>query len=188
MFIPDPTFFHPGSDLFPSRIRVKEFKYFNPKKWFLRSRNYDPGCSSRIPDPDFYSSRIPDPGGQEGTGSAPLVATPTAACSRCVAGQLAVSPGTLCQTPGPNWGPRDRDRLHPRGEQHRGDALLPGHPPGAARPPGSPGVEARGRGGRQKKRLQVVENRPELRMYCCVMGNEERKCRLFLQDFDNIRI
>jgi hypothetical protein len=22
----------------------------------------DPGCSSRIPDPDFYPSRIPDPG------------------------------------------------------------------------------------------------------------------------------
>jgi hypothetical protein len=25
--IPDPNFFHPGS-----RIRIKEFKYFNPKK------------------------------------------------------------------------------------------------------------------------------------------------------------
>jgi hypothetical protein len=25
--IPDPTFFHPGS-----RIRIKDFKYFNPKK------------------------------------------------------------------------------------------------------------------------------------------------------------
>jgi hypothetical protein len=87
-------------------------------------------------------------------------ATPTAAFSRCMAGQLAVSAGTLCQTPGPNRGPGDRDRLHPRGEQHRGDALLPGHPPGAARPPGSPCVEARGHGGRQKKRLQVVENRP----------------------------
>jgi hypothetical protein len=35
--IPDPTFFHPGSELFPSRIRIKEFKYFNPKKWFLSS-------------------------------------------------------------------------------------------------------------------------------------------------------
>jgi hypothetical protein len=29
--IPDPTFFHPGSELSPSRI-IKEFKYFNPKK------------------------------------------------------------------------------------------------------------------------------------------------------------
>jgi hypothetical protein len=58
MFIPDPTFFHPGS-----RIRIKEFKYFNPKKtkkWFLSYRKYDPGCSSRIPDPDFLP--IPDPG------------------------------------------------------------------------------------------------------------------------------
>ncbi len=29
---------------------------------FLSSRKYDPGCSSRIriPDPDFYSSRIPE--------------------------------------------------------------------------------------------------------------------------------
>jgi hypothetical protein len=55
MFIPDPAFFHPGS-----RIRIKEFKCFNPKKWFLSSRKYDPGCSSRIPDPDadFHPSRI----------------------------------------------------------------------------------------------------------------------------------
>jgi hypothetical protein len=58
MFIPDP-----GSDFFPSRIRtvsipdpesrilIKEFKYFNPrkaKKWFLSSKKYDPSCSSRI--------------------------------------------------------------------------------------------------------------------------------------------
>ncbi len=28
MFILDPNFFHPGSRIFPSRIRVKEFKYF----------------------------------------------------------------------------------------------------------------------------------------------------------------
>ncbi len=74
MFIPDP-----GSDFFPSRIPdpnclhpgsriLKEFKYFNPqkstRKWFLSSKKYDPGCSSRIPDPDadFLPSRIPDPG------------------------------------------------------------------------------------------------------------------------------
>jgi hypothetical protein len=63
----DPTFFHPRiqdprSEFFPSRIRIKEFKIFNPKKWFLSSRKYDPGCSFRIPDldPDFLS--IPDPG------------------------------------------------------------------------------------------------------------------------------
>jgi hypothetical protein len=55
--IPDP-----GSELFPSRIRIKEFKYFNPKKWFLSSRKYDLGCSSRIRILTFYPSRIPDPG------------------------------------------------------------------------------------------------------------------------------
>jgi hypothetical protein len=69
MFIPDP-----GSDFFPSqipdpncfrpgsRIPIKEFKYFNPKEWFLSSRKYDPGCSSRIPDPDPDFLPIPDPG------------------------------------------------------------------------------------------------------------------------------
>jgi hypothetical protein len=60
--IPDPNCLYPGS-----RILIKEFKYFNPKKakkWFLSSKKYDPGCSSRIPDPDadFLPSRIPDPG------------------------------------------------------------------------------------------------------------------------------
>jgi hypothetical protein len=60
--IPDPNCLHPGS-----RILIKEFKYFNPKKakkWFLSSKKYYPGCSSRIPDPDadFLPSRIPDPG------------------------------------------------------------------------------------------------------------------------------
>ncbi len=52
--------------VFPSRIHIKEF---NPKKWFLSSRKYDPGCSFRIPDPQFLC--IPDPGsrGQKGTGS-----------------------------------------------------------------------------------------------------------------------
>jgi hypothetical protein len=72
--IPDPTFFHPGSELSPSRT---------PKKWFLSSRKYDPGCLSRIPDPDadFYPSRIPDPGVKKapdpGSGSATLVSSPT---------------------------------------------------------------------------------------------------------------
>ncbi len=57
--IPDPNCLHPGS-----RILIKEFKYFNPKKakkWCLSSKKYDPGCSSRIPDPDA-DSPIPDPG------------------------------------------------------------------------------------------------------------------------------
>jgi hypothetical protein len=64
-----------GSEFFPSRIRFK--KYFNTKKWFLKSRKYDPGCPSRIlipdPDPDFLPipylgvKKAPD------TGSATLV-------------------------------------------------------------------------------------------------------------------
>ncbi len=47
-----------------STIHIKELKYFNPKKLFLSSRKYDPGCSSRI-------LPIPDPGskGQKGTGA-----------------------------------------------------------------------------------------------------------------------
>jgi hypothetical protein len=67
--IPDPNCLHPRS-----RVRIKEFKYFNPqknKKWFLSSRKYDPGCLSRIPDPDADFLPIPDPRsrGQKGTGS-----------------------------------------------------------------------------------------------------------------------
>jgi hypothetical protein len=46
--IPVPSAADPGSELFPSRIHIKEFKYFNPKKWFLSYRKYDSGCSSRI--------------------------------------------------------------------------------------------------------------------------------------------
>jgi hypothetical protein len=34
------------------RIRIKEFKYFQPNKLFLSSRKYNPRCSSQIPDPD----------------------------------------------------------------------------------------------------------------------------------------
>ncbi len=67
--IPDPR----------SRIRIKEFRYLklNPKKWFLSSRKYDPGCSSRIRIITFYPSRIPDPGVKKapdpGSGSATQV-------------------------------------------------------------------------------------------------------------------
>jgi hypothetical protein len=41
------------------------------KKWFLSSKKYDPGCSSRIPDPDADFLPISDPGsrGQKGTRS-----------------------------------------------------------------------------------------------------------------------
>ena len=62
------------------RIRIKEFKYFNPKKpkkWYLSSRKYDPGCSSRKRMLSFYPSRIPDPGVKKapdpGSGSATLL-------------------------------------------------------------------------------------------------------------------
>ena len=72
MFIPDP-----GSDFYPSGSRIRTVSIPDPgsssknlsiltppkkqKKWFLSSKNYDPGCSSRIPDPDADSlpSRIP---------------------------------------------------------------------------------------------------------------------------------
>jgi hypothetical protein len=45
----------------------KNLSILTPKKakiWFLSSKKYDPGCSSRIPDldADFLPSRIPDPG------------------------------------------------------------------------------------------------------------------------------
>ncbi len=57
MFIPDPNLFHSGS-----RIRLKEFKYFNPKKWYLSTHNYDPGFSSRIQIPDPGVKKAPDLG------------------------------------------------------------------------------------------------------------------------------
>ncbi len=73
--IPDPNCLHPGS-----WIRIKEFNYFNPKKtkkWVLSSRKYDPGCSSRIPDPGADFLPIPDPGVKKapdpGSGSATLL-------------------------------------------------------------------------------------------------------------------
>ncbi len=53
--IPDPG----------SRIRIKEFKYFNKKKWFLSSQIYDSGFPPRIRmsdlDPDFLPIPDPDP-------------------------------------------------------------------------------------------------------------------------------
>ncbi len=69
MFIPDPTFFHPGS-----RIRTvsitdpgsasKNLSILTPKKWFLTLENMirivHPG--SRIQMLTFYPSWIPDPG------------------------------------------------------------------------------------------------------------------------------
>jgi hypothetical protein len=70
--ITDSNCLHPGS-----RILIKEFRYFNPKKkqkkGFLSSKKYDPGCSSRIrmltsshpgsriQGSKRHQSRIPDP-------------------------------------------------------------------------------------------------------------------------------
>jgi hypothetical protein len=69
--IPDPNFFHPGSDLH-QRIKV-----FNPRKRFLSSRKSDPGYSYRISDPDPDFLPIPDPGVNKapdpGSGSATLI-------------------------------------------------------------------------------------------------------------------
>jgi hypothetical protein len=79
--IPDPTFFHPGSRIrtvsIPNHgsasknLSIVTTKY--QKKWFLSSNKYDPGCSSRIPDPDADFLPIPDPVSrdQKGTGWIP---------------------------------------------------------------------------------------------------------------------
>ncbi len=95
MFIPDP-----GSEFFPSRIRIfpptgsririKEFKYFN--QLFQSSRGKDDlGCSSRILILIFYPSRIqgskrPWIQGSKrhripGSGSATLIIT---TCTMCI--------------------------------------------------------------------------------------------------------
>jgi hypothetical protein len=57
VYIPDPNFFilDPGS-------ASKNLSILTPKKWFLSSRKYDTGCSSRIRTLIFYPFRIPDPG------------------------------------------------------------------------------------------------------------------------------
>ncbi len=51
IFIPDLNLFRPGSRIRMfsspdpgSQIRIKEFKYFDPKKWFLSSRIFYSGC------------------------------------------------------------------------------------------------------------------------------------------------
>jgi hypothetical protein len=60
MFIPGP-----GSDFFPSRIRVSSIpdpRFASKNLSILTSRKYDQGRSSRIRILTFYPSRIPDPG------------------------------------------------------------------------------------------------------------------------------
>jgi hypothetical protein len=54
MFIPAP-----GSRVKKITDLHKIILVFQPKKLFQKSRKYDPGCSSRIPDLDFLP--IPDP-------------------------------------------------------------------------------------------------------------------------------
>jgi hypothetical protein len=46
------------------RIKICTTTGEDPEHWFkvFSSVPSDPGCLSRIPDPDFYPSRIPDPG------------------------------------------------------------------------------------------------------------------------------
>jgi hypothetical protein len=79
MFIPDPTFFHPGSELSPSRIRIKKFKYFIPPKKPKKmvSKLWKVWSGMFIPDPDADVLPIPDPGVKKapdsGSGSATLV-------------------------------------------------------------------------------------------------------------------
>jgi hypothetical protein len=54
--IPDPNCLHPGSASKNLSILTQK----KPTKWFLSSRKYDPGCSSRIPGSKRH--RIPNPG------------------------------------------------------------------------------------------------------------------------------
>ncbi len=62
MLIPDPNVFHSGSLFVPSRIRLKELRYFNPKKLFLSTQKYDSGFLSRIRIPDSGVKKAADPG------------------------------------------------------------------------------------------------------------------------------
>jgi hypothetical protein len=69
MFIPDPNFFIPDPGL--KRYRIPDpdpqqrIVVFLTKKMALSFCKYDLGCwdlGARIQDPDFFPSRIPDPG------------------------------------------------------------------------------------------------------------------------------
>jgi hypothetical protein len=53
------VFFYPGSRIKKIPDPHKIVKYFLPKKLFLSSRKYDPGCSTQIPDPEV--KKAPDP-------------------------------------------------------------------------------------------------------------------------------
>jgi hypothetical protein len=62
---------YPGSRIriFSSRIPNlhQRIQLFLPKKFFLSSRKYDPGCSSRIRIPDSEVKKAPDPGSGSAT-------------------------------------------------------------------------------------------------------------------------
>ncbi len=86
MFIPELNFFHPWSRIRIFPIPDPNFSHpgfatnslrFHNQKMFSSSRNYDPGCSSRIRILIFYLSWIPDPGVEKapdpGYGSSKLV-------------------------------------------------------------------------------------------------------------------
>jgi hypothetical protein len=61
-------------------MHIKEFKYFNQKKWFLSSQKYDPGFPSRIWILTFYLSQtrswIPDPESRDQKGNGSLILDP----------------------------------------------------------------------------------------------------------------
>jgi hypothetical protein len=74
---------YPGYEFFSSRIRVKEFKYFNPKKIVSKlSRKYDPGCSSRIRILNFLP--IPDPGSRNQGSKRPRIRNTAPSAGKCV--------------------------------------------------------------------------------------------------------
>ncbi len=111
--IPDPTFFHPGSRIRTVSIpdpHQRILSILTPKKakkWFLSSKKYDPGCSSRILDPGSgcWLSPIPDPGsrGQKGTQSRIPDLDPQHCSCTCLGTTI---PG--CSPASASWNPSSR--------------------------------------------------------------------------------
>jgi len=63
MIIPDPKLFRPGSQIQGEKdswihIRIKEFKYFNPKKCHSALKNMGLGSEIRDPEKTLSESRI----------------------------------------------------------------------------------------------------------------------------------
>jgi hypothetical protein len=61
---------YPGSEYFHPECASKNLNILTQEKWFLSSRKYDPGCSSRIRIQIFFTH--PGSRCQKGTGSATL--------------------------------------------------------------------------------------------------------------------